>query len=151
MGHTFVTRDQHAIRPFSLAVLLALSSCQPPRVHLMLSSYCPPRSRCPCAVLLTSSSSRHPLHAIPLVSHVAPLMLPSLCRRTVLSRCHCLALSCHPPRAILLSSSCHLPHAAVCLVLFPRVATPCCLHHTIPNAVHLATTRPSKQLGKHPN
>ena len=153
MGHTIVTCDQHAICPFSLAVLLALSSCRPPRAHLMLSSYCPPRtvrSRRPCAVLM-SSSSRRPLCAIPLVSHVAPLTLPSSRCCAVLSRCHCLALSCHPPRAILPSSSRRPPHAAVCLVLFPCIATPCCLHHTIPNAVHLVTTHPSKQLGKHPN
>ena len=153
-GHTFVTCDQHAIHPFSLTVLLALSSCRPPRAHLMLSSYCPPctvRSRRPCAILPTSSSSHHPLRAVPLASHVAPLMLPSSCCHAVLSHCHCLTLSCHPPRAILPSSSRHPPHAAVCLVLFPCVATPCCLHHTIPNAVHLITTHPSKQLGKHPN
>ena len=153
-GHTFVTHDQHAVCPFSLTVLLALSSCPPPHAHLMLSSYCPPRAvhlRRPCTILLLSSSSCRPLCAIPLASHVAPLTLPSSRHRTVLSRCHCLALLCHPPRAILPSSLCRPPHAAVCLVPFPRIATPCCLHYTIPNAVHLVTTHPSKQLGKHLN
>ena len=118
-GHTFVTRDQHAVCPFSLAVLLALSSCRPPCAHLMLSSYCPP-------------------HAV--------LILPSSRHCAVLSCCYCLALSCHPPCAILPSSSCRPPHATICLVPFPHVATPWCLHHTVPNTVHLVTTRPSKQL-----
>ena len=130
----------------------------PPRAVLMPTPLCPPHAvlilpslRCPCAVLLTSSSSCCPLHAILLASHVAPLMLPSSRHRAVLSCCHCLALLCHPPHAILPSSSCCLPHTAICLVPFPRVATPWCLHHTVPNTVHLVTTRPSKQLGKHPN
>ena len=153
-GHTFVTHDQHAIHPFSLAVLLTLSSCRPPHAHLILSSYCPPRtvhSCCPCTILPTSSSSCHPLCAVLLVSHVSPLMLPSSHHHTVLSRCHCLALSFHLPCAILLFSSRCPPHATICLVLFPHVATPCCLHHTVPNAVHLITTHLSKQLSKHSN
>ena len=126
-GHTFVTHDQHAVRPFSLTILLTLSSRRPPHAHLMLFSCCPPHavlapsSSCPPphAVLLTSSSSHRPLCAVPLASHVAPLTLPSLRCRTVLSCCHCLMLSCHPPRAIHPSSSRHPPHAAVYLVPFP--------------------------------
>ena len=92
------------------------------------------------------SSSCRPLHAVPLASHVAPLMLPSSCCCTI---SHAVTASCC--HVILPSSLRHLPHTAVCLVLFPRVATPCCLHHTVPNVVHLVTTCPSKQLGKHPN
>ena len=137
---------------------MSVLPCCSPRTVLMPTPLCPPYAvlilpslRHPCADLLTTSSSCRPFCAIPLVSHVAPLMLPSSCHCTILSCCHCLMLSCHPPRAILPYSLCHPPHAAVCLVPFPRIGTPYCLHHTIPNVVHHITTHPSKQLGKYPN
>ena len=108
MGHTFVTRDQHAVRPFSLTVLLALSSCQLPRAHLMLFSYCPPH-----AVLAPSSTpSCHPACISCCPPHAALLAL--LCHPLTLSLPHTVMPSplYHPSVLLTLSAPCRrLPSA----------------------------------------